>query len=408
MKMNKSIICMIAFFSLTAAALSAADLIIDVTDIRLSKDAAGGGYHLYIRKKPDVNSVILTETTKDPMGIQANYAYRAAEYNPVNGDEKRILNGEFLVSEYAKYSLVDSTPETHADLGQAFHIYIPEKLLYGYPWARNGEVIISKGTFVNIRAFEKLYADYTGGFFDNPFMFDFEARKKEVPAEPEPPAEDPVEVVLTDSYNPVAAAAFEGIAETGGGKLIYSKGVDSIVDDMMASFDAINPKDKIDVVFAVDATGSMKDDIEIIRRDFIPRLEKSLEACGDVRIGLILYRDYADNFKYRGLPLKYFPFTRDRNEFFKNLNSFKIIGTEGGDIPEAVYEALYGSLQFYDWNPEAQRKIILIGDAEPHPKPRGTTIKCTKVLIDELSAEKKIRIDAIITPDDKARRRSGK
>ena len=90
----------------------------------------------------------------------------------------------------------------------------------------------------------------------------------------------------------------------------------------------------------------------------------------------------------------------------KNLNSFTINGLEGGDIPEAVYEALYGAITYFDWDVEAQKKIILIGDAEPHSKPRGSSIKCTAELINSLSNEKNIQIDTIITPDNVTDRRS--
>lgn len=387
--------------------LFAADLFVEASDIRLIQ-AEEGGYHLYIRKKTDINSVMLTETTKDPEGKESSYAYRAEEWNPVNGDEKRILNGEFLVSEYGKYGLMDSTPESDDVFGSAFHVYIPEKIVYGYPWSRNGEITISKGTFINIRTFEKQYGDYTGEFADNPFMFDFKTTRIPLPQpedEPEPQLEDEPEpepeVILTDDYSPEAAAAFSGIAET----LTYSRGPETIIQDIMDAFDKLDTEDIIDVVFCIDATGSMLDDVEKLREELVPNMVEKLSKCPDVRYGLLLYRDYVDSFRYRGLPLKYFPFTRDAKELLKNLNSFKIIGIEGGDVPEAVYEALYGAIEFYDWRPEAQRQVILIGDAEPHPKPRGTTIVCTKELIDRLSAEKDVKIDAIITPDDKAARR---
>ena len=130
------------------------------------------GYHLYIRKLPDVNSVLLTETTKDPAGKVDNYAYRTLIYNPINGDEIRYLDGKPLVSEGSKYSLVDSTVETTEFFGDAFHIYIPTEIYYGYEWTRNGVVHIGKGTFINIRTFEKPYADYTGDYLDNPFVCD--------------------------------------------------------------------------------------------------------------------------------------------------------------------------------------------------------------------------------------------
>ncbi len=397
-------------------------LLISSDDIRLvyedgKKFENASGYHLYIRKREGIESVLLTETTKDPSGVQDNYAYRAGEYNSINGDEVRYLNGKVLDSKYSKYSLVDSTAEADEQFGQAFHIYIPSEIYYGYDWSRHGSVKINKGTFINIRSFEKKYADYTGAFFDNPFMFDLgkiPARKEkpvETPKVEEPqikeetsePKEVEEPIVLTDDYNPVAVASFNDIASFNGGQMCYSKGPDSIVDDIMASLDRINPKDKVDVVFAIDTTGSMKDDVQKLREEWIPRLIEDIKKFNNFRIGLLLYRDYNDTYRLMGLPVKRFEFTGNLDVLTKNLNSFKIYGNEGGDIPEAVYEALYASLCFYKWRSDASRKIILIGDAEPHPVPRGTG-KYTKQLVADTAKAKNIIIDAIIVPDDKSAR----
>ena len=127
-------------------------LLIRPSDLRLEmeSDLLGvKGYHLYIRALDSLQSVMLTETTKDPEGKSDNYAYRAFEYNSVNGDEIRILNGKKLESEYSKFSLIDSTPEDDREFGKAFHIFIPSEIQFGYPWSRNGTVRIGKGTFIN-------------------------------------------------------------------------------------------------------------------------------------------------------------------------------------------------------------------------------------------------------------------
>ena len=374
---------------------------ITAEDVRLieERDTDGNiaGYHLYVRKPAGVNSILLTETTRDPNGKADNYAYRAREYNPINGDEIRYLDGQKLVSEGAKYSLIDSTPEKTDFFDQAFHIFIPPVLLYGYEWSRNGVVEVGKGTFINIRTFEKPYADYTGDYMDSPFMFNLEARKrpKKNPPEPEPEAEPEPAVILSADYNPLASQKFSELSDF----VIYSKGPETIVADIMEILE--DEGAPLDVVFAIDATGSMKNDIETLKTDLLPALMEHFKDIESVRFGLLFYRDYGDSFNYKGLPVKVFAFTDNLQAFNKNLNSIRIIGKEGGDIPEAVYEAIYSSVEFYGWRDgdKVNRQIILIGDAEPHPKPRGLG-KYSRDFVMEKAEAKKINVKAILLPSD--------
>ncbi|MFI3258099.1 MAG: VWA domain-containing protein [Spirochaetales bacterium] len=364
------------------------NLLIGANDIRLEA-AEDGGYNLYIRQKSGLRSVLLTETTKDPLGNATNYTYRASEWNPVNGDEIRLLDGEILQSQYSLYSIVDSTPQSDSEFGNAFQLYIPQVLLYGYPWSRNGEETVGIGTFINIRGFSKPFADYTGSYYDNPFMFDFLPPEK---------SDTDNEVInqLTDFYDPGAARAFGEIAS---GRMIYSRGPDTIVDDIMNSFRELSDDKPIDVVFAIDATSSMRDDINRLQEELIPALADELGERQDVRLGLLFYRDFGDNFQYLNLPVQVNAFTNDRSVFFEKLNAMQIKEGMiiGGDVPEAVYEALYASLRYYDWNVAAQRKIILIGDAEPHATPRGIYGK-SKDDVESLAKVMGVIIDCIITP----------
>lgn len=381
-------------------------------NVRLVRDKKNGGYHLYVKKLPNVNSILLTETTKDPEGKSDSYAYRAQEYNSINGDEIRYLDGKKLESEGAKYSLVDSTPENTSFFGPAFHIYIPETIVYGYEWSRNGQVKIGKGTFINIRSFEKPYADYTGDYMDSPFMFDLKVTKRVVkkpapkPApkvqpkpDPEPinepePVDEP-ETVLTDDYNPVASEKFKEFSDD----IIYSKGPETIIEDIRGLLADIEDKDNLDLVFAIDATGSMKNDLDKLKTDMYPLLTELFGNTPGARVGLLFYRDYGDTFKYMDLPVKVFPFTSNFTSFSKNLNSIRIYGKEGGDIPEAVYEAMYASCEFYSWRNTAQKKIILIGDAEPHPTPRGIG-RYSKDYVMGIAESRKIKIHSILLPKD--------
>ena len=370
---------------------------ITADDVKLieERDADGNiaGYHLYVRKLAGVNSILLTETTRDPTGKADNYAYRATEYNPINGDEIRYLDGQQLVSEGAKYSLIDSTPEKTDFFDQAFHIFIPPVLQYGYEWSRNGIVEVGKGTFINIRTFEKPYADYTGDYMDSPFMFNLEARKKPKKNPPEPEPEPAV--ILSADYNPLASQKFSELSDF----VVYSKGPETIVADIMEILE--DEGAPLDVVFAIDATGSMKNDIETLKTDLLPALMEHFKNIEEVRFGLLFYRDYGDSFNYKSLPVKFFGFTENLQTFNKNLNSIKIMGKEGGDIPEAVYEAIFASCEYYNWRlgDNVNRQIILIGDAEPHPKPRGLG-KYSKDFVMEKAETKKINVKAILLPSD--------
>lgn len=399
MKRMQFLVSFFIFFLLATfgTAQSHDHLHIDVSDIRLEtlrdEDGIVQGFMLYVRKKEGMNSVLLTETTRSADGMATNYAYRAMEWNEVNGDEQRYLNGKPLVSEYAQFSIIDSTPERDPEFGEAFCLFIPPEMQYGYPWSRNGTVTVGVGTFINIRAFGALYGDYSNGYEDNPFMFDLG-----IP--PMPPA-PPVPESLTDSYNPKAATAFDLIAQETQGSITYSKGPETIVDDIIQAVEKLDPSKNADIVFALDTTGSMKDDVDKLREELIPRLEEALSEFESVRLGLLLYRDYVDGYRYRGIPVRVYSFSDDIKDFEENLSAFTIKGNEGGDVPEAVHEGLYGAMEFYPWREDVQRKVVLIGDAEPHPKPRGTK-KYTQDLVISTAREKNIIIDTIVTPDGKS------
>lgn len=416
--MKKYFVVLLAFFSLSTL-FAAPDMLVLQSDIIVEAGNAPGttealmeesgtpgfeakGVHIYIRKKDGIESVMLVETTKDPSGKEANYAYRALEYNSINGDEIRYLDGKVLESKYGKFSLMSSTVTEHPVLGRCFHIYIPPVVEYGYPWSRHGTISIGKGMFINIRTFEKKYGDYTGNFADNPFMFDYaKIVKKPAEKKTEEKIPEPVSLTLTDDYNPEAAEKFKQIAEMGKGLLRFSKGPETITEDLLEAVEAISPKQIADVVFAIDTTGSMKDDMQTLRTKWIPLFKEQLKEFEDIRIGLLFYRDYGGDYNYKKLPVKQFAFTTDFAKFNKFLNSTVIRGFEGGDVPEAVYEALYASMEFYEWRPEAQKKIILIGDAEPHPLPRaGNNISQERVI--KMAGDLGIVLDCIIVPDDKA------
>lgn len=373
----------IVLFAAVSVSLFALDLSIAPSDV-LIVQSPEGGYHLYIKKKKDIQSVLLTETTRDPNLKADNYAYRLAEWNAVNGDEKRLLDGAFIPPEKKLYSLIDSTPEKGTPVGEAFHVWIPYIIRYGYDWTRNGEVQVLDGTYFNIRAFAKPYADYTGAFADNPYRLRLTQKpvvKKTpppvVPAKPEPEV----------SYMKDTVTTFRDLAEKTEGKVLYAKNADDIIPQIRAALEPAGTK-PLDLVFVIDATESMKDDIAKLRELIQSNLEEELPKYRSWRVALVLYKDYFEDFMVK----QACPFTADLAVFRKALDGFRVQG--GRDIPEAVYEGLDGALSL-PWNPDSEKKIILIGDAPPHPRPRG---RVTKEMVYAAAAEKGVQMNVIILP----------
>ena len=153
----------------------ALDLTLSPYDVFI-ENRTDGGLHMFIRKKPDINSVLLVESTRDPAMQEHNFSFRAREWNPINGDEIRLLDNSPIPAESGIFSLVSSTVINHEVLGAAFHIFIPNVLYYGFPPGRHGRVYVTNGTFFNIRTFNLAYANYLGAFIDNPFTL--EARQR--------------------------------------------------------------------------------------------------------------------------------------------------------------------------------------------------------------------------------------
>ena len=369
--MGKRFFSVILFFAYALALplyLYAQDLGLSADDLRIELRPEGG-YHLFIRCKPDIASVLLTESTRDPSFKADNYAYRTAEKNAINGDEIRLLDGRPIPPENRIYSLISSTPKWHPILGWSFHIYIPHKLFYGYEGGRSGEVEVGDGTYLNIRAFYYAYADYRGTFKDNPFIL-------RVSQETNRPL--PKGAFMEETVNAFTQIAKENTTTADG------------PEDMVGQITRILSKEKgkdVDIVICLDVTGSMEPYFEAVRLRLIPMLKEVSADFASFRIGLVFFKDYYDEFIN-----KVFPFTNDFDALQKNISGVKVRG--GGDIPEAVYEALYAGATKLSW--EAERRImLLIGDAPPHPRPRGAI---TKQMVDRETSNRRIEMHAMILP----------
>ena len=119
---------------------------------------------------------------------------------------------------------------------------------------------------------------------------------------------------------------------------------------------------QLDLVFLIDATGSMGDEIDKLKATVrtIANEVARLPAKPDLCFGLVAYRDKGDTFLIRS-----HDFTNDLSAFQGVLNQLQAGG--GGDYPEAMNEALHDTVHSLSWRGNGTtRMVFLIADAPPH------------------------------------------
>jgi hypothetical protein len=130
----------------------------------------------------------------------------------------------------------------------------------------------------------------------------------------------------------------------------------------------------LDLIFVIDTTNSMRDDIDAAKASATEIINSIESRVTDYRIALVEYRDfpnppYGDPGDFPSKTV--LPFTKDKSRVIGAINSLRVAG--GGDPPEAVYSALRHAIldpSVGGWRNGASKIVILMGDAPPHdPEP---------------------------------------
>lgn len=117
------------------------------------------------------------------------------------------------------------------------------------------------------------------------------------------------------------------------------------------------PPQKTEVMFILDTTGSMGDEITYLQKDFAAIAgEVSNE---NMKFSVNFYKDEGDMYVTRCNP-----FTDDVKEIQKLLNQEYAQG--GGDEPEAVAQILEDTITNGSWSDDTAKIAFLIFDAPPH------------------------------------------
>lgn len=122
------------------------------------------------------------------------------------------------------------------------------------------------------------------------------------------------------------------------------------------------PQTQLDVLFLIDTTGSMADEINQLKEN-IRAISAQIDAMPsqpDVRFGMVTYRDHGD--QYLTEVTDFTPYVED---FAAVLDRVRADG--GGDYPEDLNEALSKAIHRPEWRVEETVSLVfLVADAPPH------------------------------------------
>lgn len=113
-----------------------------------------------------------------------------------------------------------------------------------------------------------------------------------------------------------------------------------------------------DVLFLLDSTGSMTDEINQIKKTLVSISDQVQDLPGnpDLRMAMVSYRDRRDEYVTR-----LYDFDPNARHFANTVRSVQADG--GGDYPEALSEALHVGKP--TWRDQAVKLVFLIADAPP-------------------------------------------
>ena len=135
----------------------------------------------------------------------------------------------------------------------------------------------------------------------------------------------------------------------------------------------------VDIVFAIDGTGSMKPLIEKVkkltlsfREDLEKGLKKKKRVIKNLRIKVIVFRDYYVDGKDAMVESKFFILPEQKQEFYDFVSRIEAKG--GGDEPENGLEALGLALNsdFVEEGDKKRHVIVLFTDASAHKLEKAT------------------------------------
>lgn len=118
----------------------------------------------------------------------------------------------------------------------------------------------------------------------------------------------------------------------------------------------------LDLVFVMDVTGSMDEEIRDVQSNLLGLVRVLTRLAPTLNVGFVAFKDRGDDYLIRSFPL-----TAMRGGNLSRIQAFveRLEASGGGDVPEPVAYALEQAIAL-SWRPEAEGRIVVIGDAPSH------------------------------------------
>lgn len=199
---------------------------------------------------------------------------------------------------------------------------------------------------------------------------------------PETPVSDTglvvtVDTLMTSRY-PTVNMVFEVLNKSKGFKIsnlinenVFLYENNSKVENFSFGKDTTGGVGMTDIVFALDVTGSMGNEIDAVKKNIIEFADSLTKSGVDYQLGMVTFSDAIEH-KY--------PFTKDVQYFQQLIGQQSATG--GGDTPENSLQALLESSRF-NFRPNSRRVVIWITDANYHENDSYTSLK-KQTVIDSL------------------------
>ncbi len=169
--------------------------------------------------------------------------------------------------------------------------------------------------------------------------------------------EDAIDIIRERTYTYAdVQSSYSEITDETGGKRYDAINAEEVSTRLIEIIEQ-NGRNANDIVFLIDKTSSMRDDIDSVKTTLTAIIQKmpvgtnlALGTFGDYNV------DGAEWYSITAL-------TTDFESIKTNLNS--VTTTGGGDLPESIYDSLYQTMTDLQWKSSTMRIIVFISDAMP-------------------------------------------